>query len=122
MLMSNLRAKTIFCDIDGTLLLHHGDLHKQIHKEPSLLEGALERLAEWDKKGWNIILVTGRRESCREQTEAQLQKVGIFYDRLIMGIGGGDRVLINDRKPDSHRDTAHSINLERNEGIKNLEL
>ena len=47
---------------------------------------------------------------------------GIFYDQLIMGVGGGDRIVINDRKPNSNRNTAYSINLERNEGVKDVEI
>ena len=62
---------------------------------------------------------TGRKESLREPTIKQLQKVGIFYDKLIMGFGGGDRILINDRKPNSNRDTAYAINLERDKGVTN---
>jgi len=58
----------------------------------------------------------------RNKTEKQLSKIGIFYDQLIMGIGGGDRVLINDRKPDSTRDTAYVINLDRNEGLKGVNI
>ena len=39
-----------------------------------------------------------------------------------MGFGGGDRVIINDRKPNSERDTVYAINLTRNEGIENVEI
>ena len=52
----------------------------------------------------------------------QLKSYGIFYDQLIMGVGGGDRVVINDRKPNSKRDTAYSINLNRNEGVNDVEI
>ena len=37
-----------------------------------------------------------------------------------MGIGGGIRVLVNDRKKDKEYDTALAINLKRNEGIKSI--
>ena len=48
---------------------------------------------------------------------------GINYDQLIMGFGGGDRVLLNDRKPhEPTRDTAYVINLERNKGVEDVEL
>ena len=67
-------------------------------------------------------MITGRRESQREVTERHLSDLGIVYDQLIMGIGGGDRILINDRKPDSDRDTVYAINLTRNEGIKNVKI
>lgn len=120
--MSNNQTKTIFCDIDGTLLYHYGDLYKQINKKPILLKGTKEKLIEWDRRGYNIILVTGRRESCRKQTETQLQKLGIFYDQLIMGLGGGERVIINDLKPNSNTDMVHAINIKRNKGIQNVEI
>lgn len=86
-----------------------------------LLNGTIEKLIEWDKKGYNIILLTGRRESLREQTERQLTEVGIFYDQLIMGVGGGARVLINDKKPDGEI-TSIAFNPERNEGINEIDI
>ena len=117
----NIRAKTIICDIDG-VLIRHANQGVSVQLEQSTLEGTIKKITEWDSKGYNIILITGRRESERFQTEKQLQVKGIFYDKLIMGVGGGDRVLINDRKPASSRDTAYSINLNRNEGVKNVEI
>ena len=112
----NNKPKTIICDIDGVLLKHHNKgLSEQLKSEP--LDGTIEKINEWDVKGYNIILITGRRESQRENTEKQLSSFGIFYDTLIMGVGGGDRVIINDRKPNSDRDTAYAINLDRNNGF-----
>ena len=32
----------------------------------------------------------------RITTERHLSELGIFYDQLIMGVGGGQRILIND--------------------------
>ena len=87
-----------------------------------LLPGTLEKLEEWDIKGYNLILTTGRKESCREMLEKQLAEVGIMYDMLIMGIGGGVRVVINDLKHYGDYDTAKSVNLSRDEGIKNLNI
>ena len=86
-----------------------------------LLEGTIEKLMEWDVKGYNIILTTGRRESMRAVTEKQLSEIGIFYDQLIMGIGGGPRVLINDNKPNGEA-YASAINIERNKGIKDIQI
>ena len=39
-----------------------------------------------------------------------------------MGIGGGKRILINDKKLNKNEDYAIAINLTRNEGVKNLKL
>ena len=117
------RPITIFCDIDGTLVTHSKptDSQKPTHKL-NLLEGTIEKILEWDKLGYNIILTTGRKESLRNITEIQLSQVGIIYDQLIMGIGGGKRYLINDRKPNGSEDYAIAINLIRNEGIKLLQI
>ena len=118
----NRRPKTIICDIDGTILKHHGSLNLQYTNKPVVLEGVIEKIAEWDSKGYNIILITGRRESMRNKTHEHLEVLGIFYDQLIMGVGGGERVLINDLKPNCDKATAISINIVRNKGIKNLEV
>ena len=121
--MIDLRPKTIFCDIDGTLV-HH--LPPGTVANPNtklvLLPGTIEKLNEWDSKGYCIVLVTGRKESLRDSTEKQLKELGIFYDKLIMGIGGGIRYLINDKKPNNNKDTAHSITLDRNVGISNIDI
>lgn len=114
------RPKCIFLDIDGTLVYHSGNVISQVMTTPTIISGTLETIQEWDKKGYTIILTTGRRESAREQTIKQLAELGIFYDQLIMGIGGGSRILINDRKLNSEDNTAFAINLDRNCGIADL--
>ncbi|MAF24437.1 hypothetical protein CL634_02525 [bacterium] len=114
--------KTIFLDIDGTLLKHTGSLTSIFFdNDPETLDGAIEKINEWEARGYNIILTTGRKECMRELTRQQLSKAGIFYDQLIMGIGGGARYIINDKKPDG-RKTAFSINLDRNYGIGDVDI
>jgi len=41
--------KTIFCDIDGTLCVHHEDIIKQHRDELTLLPETLDVLKEWEK-------------------------------------------------------------------------
>ena len=112
----NTRKKAIFCDIDGTILKHHGTTNGVIQKSPKLLDGVLERFNHWDERGYTIIIVTGRRESLREITENQLRKFGLFWDYLIMGLGPGSRLLIGDNTPDGDI-TNFAINLERDGGF-----
>lgn len=117
-----MRPKTIILDIDGTLVKHYGTSQTSVG-DPKVLPGVIEKLNEWDMKGYNIILMTGRRESLRQLTEEQLLQVGVFYDQLIMGVGGGQRVLINDLKSDPEfGDTAIAIQLERNVGLEGIEI
>ena len=117
------RPTTIFCDLDGTLVEHSSPTQAQLptHKL-NVLDGTLEKLKEWERNGFTIILTTGRKESLRRVTKKQLEEAGIIYDVLIMGIGGGKRILINDRKLDRSEDYAIAINLDRTEGVKNLNL
>lgn len=116
------RPKTLIIDIDG-LICEHQPLRQNTREisQLKLLAGTPEKFEEWDKKGYRIILITGRRESMRKATEKQLANCGIFYDQLIMGIGGGARVLINDEKPDGTK-TAFAINVPRNTGLKDIDI
>jgi len=112
--------KTLFIDIDGTLLKHRGSESNILLKETEILPGVLEKLDEWDANGYTIILTTGRKESLREFTEKELLKFGIFYDKLIMGLPRGERIVINDKKPNNDMNTASSIQVIRNDGLKNI--
>ena len=111
--------KTIFCDIDGTLCVHHEDIVKQHSEELILLPETLEVLKEWEKKQYKIILVTGRKESHRNDLEKQLKNAGLFWDELIMGLSNGPRVVINDIKSENQI-RALSYNVMRNKGIGDL--
>jgi len=114
--------KTIFCDIDGTLVEHKGDIVKNANEPSVILDNVLESLKQWDKNNYRLILTTGRKESLRESTTAQLLKAGVIFDDLIMGLPNGDRILINDRKPRGSRNTAYAINVVRNKGLANVDL
>jgi FMN phosphatase YigB (HAD superfamily) len=117
------KPKTVFCDIDGTLIPHCVDMTGILSSKPNILPGVLEKFNEWDSKGYKIILTTGRKESSREHTEQQLRELGLFWDYLLMGIGGGQRILINDIKP-SYPDIpmAVAINLERDKGLGEVNI
>ena len=109
--------KTVFCDIDGVLF----EQTNYISTNPRVLSEVLEKLWEWSGKDYTIVLVTGRKESTRSITESTLHEAGICYDYLLMGIGCGDRILINDRSS-TGRDKAFAINLDRNTGLKEVEI
>ena len=101
--------------VHGDILIHQGviqeigesisakssDVHVFDAEGKYLLPGVIDKFAEWNGLGYTIVLTTGRRESERGLTIKQLQKVGLQYDHLIMGLGRGSRVLINDIKPNS---------------------
>jgi len=116
------RPKTIFLDIDGCIFKHRGSPSNYQGTSPTLLPGVKEKLDAWEAQGARIILTTGRKESMRKQTEDELRLYGVnIYDMLIMGLGGGPRYVINDKKPDG-RPTAVAINICRDRGLADVEL
>ena len=114
------KIKTIICDIDGTILKH---IHKYsgLNKEPVVTSGVIEKFDHWDSNAYKIILITGRKESAREQTVEQLKKIGIPYDQLIMDAGNGQRYLINDKINKNSFDRSISINVITDEGFNNID-
>ena len=117
------KSKTIFCDLDGTLVKHSNPVKaSDPYHKLEVLPGTHDKLREWDSKGYHIIITTGRKNSLRNATEKQLRTAGIFYDQLVMGFGGATRYIINDKKPNDERDTAFAINLTRNKGINDVKI
>lgn len=120
---------TIFIDIDGTIIEHTGDMETQIHGTqilhdcayqtvwPKLLPGVKEFLAKYAEDCYTIIVTTGRKESARADTERMLKHYGIEYDLLIMGLGRGPRIVVNDKKPKGVEPMATGVSPERNRGL-----
>tara|TARA_Y100000593_G_C4194246_1_gene278522 strand:+ start:376 stop:741 length:366 start_codon:yes stop_codon:yes gene_type:complete len=113
--------KTIICDIDGTLLdyQHHEIPHPGHKKTHIALPGVVEKMRKWEVRGCRIIIITGRRESERERTEAELKYYHIPYDVLLMGYADTGRVLINDIN-DKGKIKAHAVNLKRDAGFTDV--
>jgi len=114
------KLKTIFCDLDGTVLTHKHSYSSVTSEEPKLLEGVSDKFDQWDSQGHKIILVTARKESARSITERHLESLGIPYDLLIMGVTSGERILINDNFEDDLPDRAQSVNIRTNQGFKDI--
>ena len=115
-------SKTVFCDIDGTLLKHHGDIVRNVAGAPELLPAALESIKAWERLNYKIVLTTGRKECTRARTEEQLRAAGIVYDHLLMGLPNGERVLINDKKPTGTDCMARAFNIVRNSGLAHVDI
>lgn len=109
----------VLVDLDGTLVRYSQEAWTG-RADLELLPGTLEKLAEWKSNGYMIVITTGR-ELSRLETERQLKIAGIPYDQLIIGIGGGKRILINDIKPDGTL-TAIAHNLPRNAGVSSISI
>lgn len=100
--------KTWILDLDGTLLVHDGPF---IMGKDKFLPGAKEFLDSIPKQDM-IIFLTARMNYEKEHTLRFLQENNVRYDQIIFNAGQGERILINDNKPDGLK-TAIAINTTR---------
>ena len=103
--------KTIFSDIDGTLIeqVRFEDLDANV---VNVLPGVLEKMNEWYEAGHYIVLTTARPDYLRFITTLQMQKAGIRFHQLVMGIGREERILINNNskgEPENARAMAVAV-------------
>ena len=120
---------TFFIDIDGVLIWQEVNTDVAFFREDNpghrrIIEGTMEKLNLWHCHGHYIVITTARPETARKYTERQLFDLGIVYNQLVMGVGQGVRVLINNTSIhyDTSVETAQGITLPLNEGISGIEL
>ncbi len=116
------RPRTLIIDIDGCLF-RQKDFWPDIVKINELLPGVKEKLKRWHMRGDRIVLISARPEGYRGTTEHQLRKANLMWDVLLMGMPTGQRILINDVKPEqTNIEMAIAVNLERDKGMEGLEI
>jgi uncharacterized HAD superfamily protein len=113
--------KTIFSDIDGTLIeqVRFEDLDANI---VNVLPGVAEKMNDWYEAGHHIVLTTARPWDLELVTKQQMETAGIRYHQIVMGIGREERILINNNskgEPNNHR--AMAVPVARDGGFANLE-
>lgn len=128
----DIKSKTWFVDLDGTVLKHksNDEIDEILEKENSheyeeFLPGALEF---WKNRpaGDKIIITTARLKCHTEHTLKVLDSHGFPYDDYIFEIGSGVRVVVNDIKPIGSAGntepvyTAHCVNLDRDSDYTKL--
>jgi hypothetical protein len=112
---------TIFCDIDGTLIVHEDE--PDYSRPPKLLPGSREKLRSWIAEGYCVVLCTARRKEDEPRLAEMLRELNVPYHQIVSGLPSGVRVLINDRKPYAMFTTqATSVEVARNQGIASLEI
>ena len=100
--------KTWILDLDGTLVVHDGPF---IMGKDEFLPGAREFLESIPKRDM-IIFLTARSDYEKSHTMRFLKENKIRYDHIIFNAGEGERIMINDMKPDGLV-TAYAINTKR---------
>lgn len=106
--------KTVFCDIDGTLITNTSlQLHPKNGTGQPLLNN-IHQLQQLHSSGNTVIvLTTSRPERYRLETIAELSKHNIPFDHLIMSLPHGKRIIVNDYAASNPYPACESINIPR---------
>ena len=113
---------TFFVDIDGTLVKYR----KFAELENSGLEpiqDVIDTINNYYEQGTHIVITSARPDSYELFTKQELETIGIKYHQLILGLGRGTRVVINDNDPENPEiSRSMGVNLNRNMGWEGLDL
>jgi hydroxymethylpyrimidine pyrophosphatase-like HAD family hydrolase len=117
-----IKNSTFFVDIDGTLIKYRKfNEIDTVKAEP--IQDVINLINKSFDDGCHIVITTARPETYRNYTINELNDIGLKYDQLIMGLGRGTRILINDKDPNQPSiDRAVGINLNRNEGFNQINM
>lgn len=112
--------KTLFIDLDGTLLTNTSPTTKPLMGTGQPLHENISRLQKLYSTGRvKIIITTARPVNYKLVTEYELRQHQIPYDELLMGLPHSERVIINDFADSNPYPSCSAINLKRNsDGLK----
>ena len=111
-------SHTWFIDLDGSIVKHNGYI---IDKEDSLLDGVSVFFRNIPTKDI-IIITTSRKKKFKKKTIEFLKKNKIRFNEIMFNLPYGERILINDIKPNQKLNTSISINLKRNYGLLKYQI
>ena len=111
-------SHTWFIDLDGSIVKHNGYI---VDKEDSLLDGVSVFFRNIPTKDI-IIIKTNKKKKLKKKTIEFLKKNKIRFNEIIFDLPYGERILINDIKPNQKLKTSISINLKRNYGLLKYQI
>ena len=107
--------KTIFCDIDGTLVTNTSHQFPPFIGEGNPIQSNINYINKlYDEGRTHIVLTTSRPEEFRQTTLDELESKGISYHNIIMGLPHSQRVLVNDFASSNPYPSCVAINIPRN--------
>lgn len=108
--------KTWIFDLDGTIVKHNG---YKIDGVDTLLPGVKELMSNIGAED-KVIIISARKSLYKEETLEFLKKNEIKYDLIMFDMPIGERIVINDEKPEGLQ-TAVAVNISRDK-IDDVEI
>jgi ribonucleotide monophosphatase NagD (HAD superfamily) len=113
---------TFFVDIDGTIVKYRkfSELSTAVLTP---IQDVIDFLNKSYDEGAHIVITTARPPQYELFTKQELEKLGVKYHQMIMGIGRGTRVVLNDKDPEMpDLPRAWGINFTRDKGLQDIEI
>jgi len=117
-----IKNPTLFVDIDGTLVKYRkfSELSESVLTP---IQDVIDYVNGHYDAGSVVVITTARPESYRLFTKQELEKIGVKYSQIIMDMGRGTRVILNDIDPENpDLPRAIGINLQRDGGLEDIHI
>ena len=113
---------TFFVDIDGTIVKYR-KFSELSTATLTPIQDVIDFINKSYDEGCHIVITTARPNNFELFTKQELEKLGVKYHQMIMGVGRGTRVVLNDKDPEnSDIPRAWGINFVRDQGLKDIEI
>ena len=113
---------TFFVDIDGTIVKYR-KFSELSTATLTPIQDVIDFINKSYDEGCHIVITTARPNTFELFTKQELEKLGVKYHQMIMGVGRGTRVVLNDKDPEnSDIPRAWGINFVRDQGLKDIEI
>lgn len=117
-----IKNPTFFVDIDGTLVQYR-KFNELSTSVLTPIQEVIDVINKYYDEGAVIVITTARPSSYELFTKQELEKIGVKYHQLVMDLGRGTRVILNDKDPENEQiPRALGINLNRNQGWEGLDI
>lgn len=117
-----IKNPTFFVDIDGTLVQYR-KFNELSTSVLTPIQEVIDVVNKYYDEGAIIVITTARPSSYELFTKQELEKIGVKYHQLVMDLGRGTRVILNDKDPENDEiPRALGINLNRNQGWEGLDI
>ena len=107
--------KTLFVDLDGVIFENKGKYGKRnwFDGQEVVIDENIAVLRAMIASGCQVVFCTARDESCRDLVESSLDRLGLQFHGLIMGLHHTQRIIINDFSNSNPWPSCVAINVER---------
>lgn len=101
------QPKLWILDVDGVIFIHAGHFKGR----DTLVPGFMDFYAQIKPEDF-IFIVTAREKKYKKITESALKEHGIRFDKIIYDVPKGERICVNDNKPDGTK-ACFAVNTDR---------